>query len=223
MRYSSIKIFLKTGKIYNFTRCQAELCLLIVESASNDCFTVMFQVCTGDQQMSADQYRACIRSRALNEASHAQLGFLAFKEDVVINSNRPQNTQHVKTNQNRKQNQNTNLNALKNSKHKNYVIVNTNNKPVVNDFVKNSHLIRSDNNKNNNNDKNLNNEISQNENNNNNNNIKSADTTIFSSELMKTKSRSLKETWVRNVKGGRQTASNTENRDVLTPSLKEET
>ena len=37
-----------------------------------------------DPKIPTDQYRGCIRSKALNEASHSQMGMLAFKEEIDV-------------------------------------------------------------------------------------------------------------------------------------------
>lgn len=81
------------------------------------CFQFIFskkKVCSGSQngqKLSADQYRACIRSRALNEASHPQLGFLAFHDELMLN-NQTEFNQNVNSTSN---NSTINNNSLNNN------------------------------------------------------------------------------------------------------------
>lgn len=45
-----------------------------------------------EETLPLDQYRSCLSSRALNEASHRQLGMLAFKDEIKVREKLKENT-----------------------------------------------------------------------------------------------------------------------------------
>lgn len=66
--------------------------MLVVRSSDPGIFHIWHdKYC--DPKLSSDRYRGCIRSKALNEASHSQLGLLAFKDEIDIHQALKQNKQ----------------------------------------------------------------------------------------------------------------------------------